>query len=166
MIFTLCIFHTLFFLFGVSVFFIRNNIKMNLCHDWTICSILGILVSYNILIGFKTLNMTLLLYRIYHLIYMIYSFYCSERTRENTELTREEKLKRFHLEKKWCVYSYKQYKAVCGQINQATKFAAEALAELRKESEELYVQAIQVCSYIWKGLWNVMIELIENIFSS
>lgn len=67
----------------------------------------------------------------------------SERTRENTELTREEKLKRFHLEKKWCVYSYKQYKAVCGQINQATKFAAEALAELRKESEELYVQAIQ-----------------------
>lgn len=92
--------------------------------------------------------MTLLLYRIFHLIYMIYSFYCSERTRENTELTREEKLKRFHLEKEWCVYSYKQYKALCAQINQATKFAAEALAELRKESEELYVQAIQVCSYV------------------
>lgn len=92
---------------------------------------------------------------------MIYPFNCSERTRENTELTKEEKLKRFHLEKEWCVYSYKQYKALCVQINRATKFAAEALAELRKESEELYVQAIQVCTHVWKGSWNVMIELIE-----
>ncbi|XP_048776207.1 39S ribosomal protein L40, mitochondrial-like [Ostrea edulis] len=67
----------------------------------------------------------------------------SERVRRNPELPREEVLQRIQLEKDWCQHSSNQYRLLCQRINQATKFSAEALIELRKESEELYVQAIQ-----------------------
>ncbi|XP_022326672.2 large ribosomal subunit protein mL40-like [Crassostrea virginica] len=67
----------------------------------------------------------------------------SERTRETVELSREEILRRIHLEKRWCTHTHNQYRQLCLRINLATKAAAEALAELRKVSEKLYVQAIQ-----------------------
>ncbi|XP_062592655.1 large ribosomal subunit protein mL40-like [Saccostrea cucullata] len=67
----------------------------------------------------------------------------SDRARTIPELPKEEVLRRIQLEKDWCNYTTKQYKALCWSINRATKFSAETLAELRKESEELYVQAIQ-----------------------
>ncbi|XP_061184705.1 large ribosomal subunit protein mL40-like [Saccostrea echinata] len=67
----------------------------------------------------------------------------SDRARPIPELPKEEVLRRIQLEKDWCHYTTKQYRALSWSIHQATKFSAETLVELRKESEELYVQAIQ-----------------------
>lgn len=84
---TLCVFHTL-FSYLVSLFCSFRIISIwtsVMIERFVVKCILGILVSYNILIGFKTLNMTLLLYLIYHLINLHDWFFIAAREPEKIQ---------------------------------------------------------------------------------
>lgn len=59
-------------------------------------------------------------------------------------LTFEESERRALLQKEWTRYKYQQFGEECEAISRLILSQEKALEELRKESEDLYQQAIQV----------------------
>ncbi|XP_064599318.1 large ribosomal subunit protein mL40-like [Liolophura sinensis] len=66
------------------------------------------------------------------------------RKRDRPVLTFEESERRALLQKEWTRYKYHQYGDECEAISRLILSQEKALEELRKESEELYQQAIQI----------------------
>ncbi|CAH1796788.1 unnamed protein product [Owenia fusiformis] len=67
-----------------------------------------------------------------------------ERNRELPTLSNEQLDNRAILMKEWNLYKGVQYKKECASINTMLECQAKALSELKLESEELYMAAIQV----------------------
>ncbi|CAL4174295.1 unnamed protein product, partial [Meganyctiphanes norvegica] len=66
------------------------------------------------------------------------------RARKNVPLSSEEIFSRQALEKEWSRYKYQQHLAETAMIQTVISSQEKALEELRKESEELWLEAIQL----------------------
>lgn len=78
----------------------------------------------------------------------VFGFLCilifRQRLRMNPSLSVEELERRVLLEKMWSKYKHEQHLADIKMIDRIAYSQQKALDELRKESEELYLEAIQV----------------------
>lgn len=73
-------------------------------------------------------------------------YFCRARERHIAPISLEELERRVLLEKRWAQYKREQHLKDIKMLDRITYSQQRALDELRKESEELYLEAIQVCN--------------------